>query len=1734
MKTKILIFLILNIFVLFKIKAQDTTVYVVDSQGGGDYTSISSAIDNCNLTNFNYIIKVKSGTYIEQIKIKKPMCMSLSIIPDENNTSKPIVDATTIANATDPFVLLVDSTAFIEVTIKGISFINQNSAYANVLHIRSRCQFLFFIDLNFNGYNVTNNDLSENYNIVKIFDDDTKNVQFDRVFFQNGNTSINAKNTDGGNYCILNIKNCDFENYINASIFSDGNNLNIQYCKFHSPTPTSNSTKYAIYSKSGYLDFNANKITQHAFYSYPIWVSESEGDTYLTNNMITSNGTNHCVHITIDTSNVSILNNNFMPSDVGGGKTNSLIQINNKNSYYTNIRSNIFIKKPNQFVYSIDQYFDNTYFSNNLYHIIDATTPFANIDGTDYSNISDFTNIYEVEYFVDDPQYISETDLHVQNINAVYEKAYYNPSITKDFDGQKRKHIYDIGADEVGKTLSSQITNDTTLNGIVFIEDTVTCSASVTLTIAPGTKLYFYDYAKLDIWGRILAQGTKSSPIFITGSNYMGGWYGIHISGNALGANFFTNCKFENAYQYLLNVNSAEVIVENCYVVNNNTQHGAFNLNDSRYSIKNTFFNYNYTSNEKSGAISSTFSNSPTERNIIENCIFRDNYGSYGGAIYLNNDSTVIQNNTFYYNSAQEIGEAVYLENSSSVIKNNIFQNEYESEYTLYSLNSKNIEFKNNLVKGGLIEQIYLTGPYVNIDAATIIDTLPYFVNEGNNDFHLKPYSPCIDAGSFPIISNVDFDGNQRPWSFGLPDLGAFEFQDKKMYFDAGNDTTICDDKYKMRAITDTTLWGQWIIVEGNADIVEPNNPKSWVYNLSYGDNKFAWLVFDGINYFSDTVVINNQKPYAYAGEDISLYSQFPYLITSTPISADSSFYLEDATWSNNTGLTIENQYYANTIVFGLIKGVNTMYWTVHNPEQPQCFSVDTLLIYVGFIANANSNGGEWNDPSLWGGFVPGIGDSVTIAGSNVTLSTGANCSSILISTGGTLNVLGTTKAPAVFNSSKIYIEQSAEKFPQYRGLANLILSNGIININTPQDNSPKNYGLVVGSNADVLLQPLNASSVSEIHLGKGLQLKVEEGAHFTKERGSANLTISNGGRIIIEQTAEKYLNQKSLFNSVSVGTGGKIIIEQTAEKSRGNTELRIVGGGRIIIEQSAEKRGNEGQISITGGKIIIEQPAEKNISSNSGVFVNGGKIIIEQSAEKISDSSFLYSPIIKLFNGGTMRIGGINRSKAAGNVVYSNKIIIEQSAEKISIDTPSLFIGTDAQLNIIPLGENPGITQFSNTAVTILQGGSIIMPFGAKYNLMENASLIDYNQTSYLDGNVILSVLKEQRKLFAPPFVNMSVGQLPASVSPFSWSEENNNLEPIPPTTLFNGGWGCVLNSTENMFFDIKGVFNAGDVSIMLKNTGNGINLVGNPYSSSIIWDSIAISPDIQSSIYLYDPYLNNYKVYQPNGLSLYTNSPIIPSLTPFFVVCNQPVNLMFENNAQTHNLINVKNNVKNIENYIVFKVTDNTNIEDKLGFVFKTAANSNYEPQNDAIEIQSLQPNFVTLSSTSTDNKQLCIDSRQFPTLGEIVNLTFVSDQSGWFTFSVDEFAFNGTPGIGIFDVQNNISHEMLQNPSFTFYYSTPNVPKIFQLTATGSIDIKERKENPQVDIFNVGSVIYINAYENVIEKVQIYSLLGRKEIEKTIASQSTTISTRLTSGIYIVRVMVNGNIYTKKLVF
>ena len=149
--------------------------------------------------------------------------------------------------------------------------------------------------------------------------------------------------------------------------------------------------------------------------------------------------------------------------------------------------------------------------------------------------------------------------------------------------------------------------------------------------------------------------------------------------------------------------------------------------------------------------------------------------GSGGGIYNINNSSPTVTNCTFEGNDAGEKGGEMYNGGGSPTVTNCTFLS--TSQKAIYNADSSPTVI-NCIVRGYTFDVIYddpLTTSssvvtYTNVPPGgftwgiTNINADPMFVDEANGDLHLKPSSPCIDAGdnSAPALPSTDIDGDDR------------------------------------------------------------------------------------------------------------------------------------------------------------------------------------------------------------------------------------------------------------------------------------------------------------------------------------------------------------------------------------------------------------------------------------------------------------------------------------------------------------------------------------------------------------------------------------------------------------------------------------------------------------------------------------------------------------------------------------------------------------------------------------------------------------------------------------------------------------------------------------------------------------------------------------------------------------------------------------------------------------
>ena len=83
--------------------------------------------------------------------------------------------------------------------------------------------------------------------------------------------------------------------------------------------------------------------------------------------------------------------------------------------------------------------------------------------------------------------------------------------------------------------------------------------------------------------------------------------------------------------------------------------------------------------------------------------------------------------------------------------------------------------------------------------AQNLLDVDPQFFDPVNGDYHLRPTSPCANAGTngAPSLPATDLDGNSRTNSTGQVDLGCYEFNTSATHpADANGNWAISNDDF--------------------------------------------------------------------------------------------------------------------------------------------------------------------------------------------------------------------------------------------------------------------------------------------------------------------------------------------------------------------------------------------------------------------------------------------------------------------------------------------------------------------------------------------------------------------------------------------------------------------------------------------------------------------------------------------------------------------------------------------------------------------------------------------------------------------------------------------------------------------------------------------------------------------------------------------------------------------------
>lgn len=468
------------------------------------------------------------------------------------------------------------------------------------------------------------------------------------------------------------------------------------------------------------------------------------------------------------------------------------------------------------------------------------------------------------------------------------------------------------------------------------------------------------------------------------------------------------------------------------------------------------------------------------------------------------------------------------------------------------------------------------------------------------------------------------------------------------------------------------------------------------------------------------------------------------------------------------------------------------------------------------------------------------------------------------------------------------------------------------------------------------------------------------------------------------------------------------------------------------------------------------------------------------------------------------------------------------------------MLIAAGSLLSAQGLKVEPGTCIKVETGTTLdISGGDLYLESDAT----GDASLIDLGSVSYTGGGeakVKRYLTNGKWHLISAPVAGAVSGQFVGDYLQIH-DEENNGWTDIVSTTygleLVKGYalWTVDGAPTTELF---SGTSNTGNQSYNFTQSGQGYNLVGNPYPSVLDWDAVSIPGELNGAIWLFDPTVGtngDYKYYILGGGGANTTTQYIPSGQGFFVRATGGAGtLALDNSDRTHDgQLFYKANQFN--EMLVLKATGN-NITTQTAIRFIADATPQFDRLYDAFKIISNSTDVPNVY-TKGEGEKMAINTLPSLTGNETVPVYFEVGMDGTYTFTATELeSIPAEVRVFLEDVSINYEQDMRANPEYSFDYTAGTVKEfnIHFKDVTGIDDALA--EAPAFHCFLNKGLLRINFNGNSPftgpASISVYNMAGQRILTKETYNPQSEIQFKGSAAMYIVTVQYKRAVYPSKI--
>ncbi len=318
------------------------------------------------------------------------------------------------------------------------------------------------------------------------------------------------------------------------------------------------------------------------------------------------------------------------------------------------------------------------------------------------------------------------------------------------------------------------------------------------------------------------------------------------------------------------------------------------------------------------------------------------------------------------------------------------------------------------------------------------------------------------------------------------------------------------------------------------------------------------------------------------------------------------------------------------------------------------------------------------------------------------------------------------------------------------------------------------------------------------------------------------------------------------------------------------------------------------------------------------------------------------------------------------------------------------------------------------------------------------------------------------------------------------------------------------------------------------------GWNLIGNPYPCSIDWESISLN-NMDNEFYILNNNTGIYGTYNGNGTPVYTdvdptNPSHIPSCHSFWTQVtigqsNGSIIIPSTARVNTHYTY-LKNTTTSSRQNIRFAGINEENIKNEIVISFTPDATD----ENDAFDSEkkfSTNNSILQLYTTHSSNNY-AIDSYSAINEGKSIQLGYQVGEAGTYRIALKELSnIDENISIQLEDIKIGNYIDMSLNDEYTFSSEAGTFTDRFMvhILPTISTDLNEKIIEKDVNIYSVGNHIYFNIPKINNPVYYIYNTSGKLLQSGNLTSTSLNKIIAIKSGINIVKVVSNEQIYTSK---